>query len=57
MIIDDFYVVRIPALPTEADPPLVIDSNAVLALAVAAEFLEAIGRWNSKVMDPAFSCE
>jgi hypothetical protein len=35
VIVDDFDVVRIAVLPAEADPPLIVDPNAVLARAVA----------------------
>jgi len=36
VIIDDLYVVRISALPSETDSPLVVDSNAMLTLPVTA---------------------
>jgi hypothetical protein len=50
VIIHDFYIVGISALPAEADSPLVVDPNAVLALSITAEFLEAIRWWNTKVI-------
>jgi hypothetical protein len=35
--------------PSEADAPLVVDSNAVLALAFALQCFEPIPRWDPKV--------
>jgi hypothetical protein len=35
VVIDDLDVVRIAALPAEADAPLVVDPNAGLAFAIA----------------------
>jgi hypothetical protein len=42
MIVHDFYVGRLVLGPDEADPVLVVDPNAVLALAIAREGLEAV---------------
>src|SRR6185436_10586547 len=42
MIIHDFNIVRLVLGPDEADPVLVVDPDAVLALAVAGESLQAI---------------
>ena len=50
MIIDDFHIVGIAPEPAEADAPLVIDADAVLADAVAMEPLEAIPRGDSEVL-------
>ena len=36
MVISDFDVVRCSVFPSEADAPLAIDSNTVLAFAVAS---------------------
>jgi hypothetical protein len=41
MIINNFNLVRIALLPTEADTPLVIDPNAPLAAAAAFERLQS----------------
>ena len=51
MIVDDFYIVRIPVSPTKADSPLVVDAYAVLTFPVAAELLETIRWWNTKVIE------
>jgi hypothetical protein len=50
VIIDDFHVAGISTLPAEADPPLVVDPNAVLALSVTAELFKVIRWWNTKVI-------
>jgi len=42
MVVDDFDIVRFVLGPDEADPVLVVDPNAVLALAIAREGLEAV---------------
>ncbi len=42
MIVDDFNVMRIAVRPPKAHAPLIVDPNAVLAEAVAVQFLQAI---------------
>jgi hypothetical protein len=42
MIINDFDVVGSIGLPDKADPPLVVDANAVLAFPVSRERFKAI---------------
>jgi hypothetical protein len=44
MIVNDFHVVGISVLPMKADPPLIVDPNAVLAVSVAAELLQSVSR-------------
>ncbi len=51
VIIDDFRLERVPAFPREADPPLIINSHAVLALSAALERLEAVRRGNPQVFE------
>jgi hypothetical protein len=51
MVIGDFHVVGILAAPHEADPPLIVDSNAVLAAPVAFQLLQTIRRWKSQVIN------
>jgi hypothetical protein len=47
VIVDDFNVPRLTVSPNEANPPLIIDPNAVLALAIPMQNLEAIARWHT----------
>jgi len=45
MIIDYLHVMRSIRFPTETDPPLVVDANAVLSFSSAFQGLEAISGW------------
>ena len=42
VVIDDFDFMRAVMLPAEADAPLVIDTDGVVALALALEGFQAI---------------
>ena len=42
MVVHNLYVVRVFAGPAEADAPLVVDANAVLATAPAFESFQAV---------------
>jgi len=44
MVIHNSHVVCVLALPTEAEPVLVVDSNAVLSCPVAFEGFQAVSR-------------
>lgn len=45
VIVNDLDVVSIAIAPTEAQPPLVIDANAVLTLTVSLQGFEPIPWW------------
>lgn len=49
MIVYDFNVVRVSVMPAKADPPLIVDANAVLALSVLGKLLQPIARRHSEV--------
>ena len=49
MIVNDLDFVRISPDPSEADPPLVIDPDAVLVRSIAGELLQSIGRWRAQI--------
>lgn len=49
MVINDFDCGGVVINPDETDPPLVVDSNAVLALAVSPKRLQAITRNGGQV--------
>ena len=51
MIILDGDLIRVRLLPDEAYAPLIVDSNAVLAVAFAAQFLEVIAGRRAEVID------
>jgi hypothetical protein len=53
MVIRNFYVVGVAPGPRKADPPLIVDTNAVLSLAVPTQPLQPItrnGAENSKIV-------
>jgi hypothetical protein len=51
VVVDDLHVEGISSPPHETDTPLVVDSNAVLALPLALEFLETVAWRNAKVLN------
>jgi hypothetical protein len=51
MVINYLDIVSVAPVPTETESPLIIDPNAVLALARAAQFFEPIARRNPQVLD------
>jgi hypothetical protein len=51
MISNDFYVVHVAIDPFKANPPLVINSNALLPGAVAAELLQAVRRRDAQIVE------
>ena len=50
MIIYDFYVISISIDPLKANPPLVIDPNAILPRSITAKLLKPVRRRNTKVI-------
>jgi hypothetical protein len=50
VIIDDLDLVRVAIGPYKTDPSLVVDSYAVLALAIAEEFLEPVSGRNPEIL-------
>ena len=52
MIVDDLNLIRFAVGPDEANPPLVIDPHAVLTGSISLERLQAIARWDAKVLQP-----
>jgi hypothetical protein len=49
MVIDDLDIERVSVLPFEADTPLLINANTVLALAIAFQPFELIRRRNHEI--------
>ena len=49
MVIDNLGIEHVAILPSEADAPLLVDADAVLARAVALECLELIRRGNHQI--------
>jgi hypothetical protein len=50
VVVDDLDIVRIRASPSETDPPLVVDANAVLAIPVALQGFKPIARRDPQVI-------
>src|SRR3990172_7326950 len=57
VIVRDFDVVGIAVLPPKTDPVLVVDANAVLPCAVAAEALQPIAGRDTQLSQAADSIE
>lgn len=51
MIVSDFYVVGSIGLPDKADPPLIVDADAVLAFPVSRERFKAIARGHPQILN------
>jgi hypothetical protein len=49
VIVDDLDVERVAVIPVEADPPLIIDPDAMLTLPISREFFQAIPRRHFEV--------
>jgi len=50
MIIHDLDVVSVALSPHETDPPLIVDSNAMLTLTVAVKLLQAVAGRDAQVL-------
>ena len=53
MVIDDLNVVCVAIPPSEADPPLIVDPDAVLALAISLERFKPITGRRPKIVKGA----
>ena len=42
MVVGDFDLVGVAVPPNEAQPPLIVDPNAVLALTIPSQFFESV---------------
>jgi hypothetical protein len=50
MIVDDLDVPSFAIAPHKTDPPLIVNANAALTLAVAAQRLQAIAGRNTQIV-------
>jgi len=53
MVVHDLNIFCASFLPTKADAPLIVDTNAVLARTVAFECFKAISGWYSQIIQSA----
>jgi hypothetical protein len=51
VVIGDFDIMGVSVFPAEADPPLLVDADAELAVAISLQRFEPVGRWNPQVVD------
>jgi len=51
MIVDDLNVMSIAGTPMEANPPLIVDPDAMLASAGALQFLQPVARRNAQKVE------
>ncbi len=49
MIIDDLDVEGVLVAPPKADPPSIVDPDAVLSLTFSHEFLQPVAGWESQI--------
>ena len=47
----DLHVVHVAVSPPKAHPPLIIDPDAVLSLAIPRELLEPVAWWNPQILE------
>ena len=50
MVVDDFHIAGVAVSPHEADAILIIDSDAVLALALAVQSLQPVSGRNVQII-------
>lgn len=51
VVVNDLHLLRSGVGPHEADPPLVVDPDAVLTRSIAFEGLEPVPRWDAEVLE------
>ena len=51
VIVNNRHVVRVGACPHEADPPLIVDANAMLAGSLAFQLFEPISRKRTQIVE------
>jgi len=57
MVVDDLDIVSITSPPNETDPPLIVDSYAVLSRSISRELLETITWRKAKISNRSGSVE
>jgi hypothetical protein len=51
VIVHDLNVVGVAVPPAEANAPLIVDANAMVASAIAFELFEPIVRWHAEILE------
>src|SRR3954463_1758221 len=57
VVIDDFDIFGSSLDPVKTDPPLIVDAEWMLALAVPLQRLEPVARWDFQVVQPTCGVE
>jgi hypothetical protein len=57
VVVDDLHILCTCIGPTEADPPLLVDSDAVLAFPVSFQLLQTVAGWDPEVIQVLGSVE
>jgi hypothetical protein len=52
VVVNDLNLVRVSGAPAEANSPLIVDTDAVLLVSVAAQPFEAVSGRNPQVIQP-----
>jgi hypothetical protein len=52
MVINDLDVISFAISPAKADPPLIVDPNAVLTPTVAVQFFESVAGRHFEIVEP-----
>jgi len=55
MVIYDFDLMRTVCFPSEANTPLVVDTDGICANSITFECLQAVSRWNPQLHEPGDS--
>jgi hypothetical protein len=50
VVIDDFHIVGTIVSPHETDPPLIVDTDAVLPRPISSQGFQAIARGNPEIL-------
>ncbi len=51
MVIGNFNFIGISLFPHEADPPLVVDPDAILSFSIAGKLLQPVSRRNPEILE------
>jgi hypothetical protein len=51
MVVGELNIVRLPIAPDEANPPLIVDPDAVLPASVPTQRLEPIARHDAQLLE------
>ena len=50
MVIDNLYLFGVAVAPDETDTPLLVDADTLLSFSIPFQGLEAVRRWNTKII-------